>query len=100
MRPPLAALVLAVSLLATAGCDSKGGGQAQAQAAPPAPPPVTVATPLVRRLTEYDEFTGRFEPVQQVEIRARVSGYVQQIEFQDGEIRKVLARFLTGLDDD
>ena len=52
MRPPLAALVLAASLLATAGCDSKGGGQAQAQAAPPAPPPVTVATPLVRRLTE------------------------------------------------
>ena len=78
MRPPLAALVLAVSLLATAGCDSKGAGQAQA--APPAPPPVTVATPLVRRLTEYDEFTGRFEPVQQVEIRARVSGYLQQIE--------------------
>ena len=86
MRPPLAALVLAVSLLATAGCDSKGGGQAQAQAAPPAPPSVTVATPLVRRLTEYDEFTGRFEPVQQVEIRARVSGYVQQIEFRDGEL--------------
>jgi RND family efflux transporter MFP subunit len=86
MRPPLAALVLAASLLATAGCDSKGGGQAQAQAAPPAPPPVTVATPLVRRLTEYDEFTGRFEPVQQVEIRARVSGYVQQIEFRDGEL--------------
>jgi RND family efflux transporter MFP subunit len=40
----------------------------------------------VRRLTEYDEFTGRFEPTQQVEIRARVSGYVQQIEFQDGEL--------------
>src|SRR3954468_21927846 len=86
MRPPLAALVLAVSLLATAGCDSKGGGQAQAQAAPPAPPPVTVATPLVHHLTEYDEFTGRFEAVQQAEIRARVSGYVQQIEFDDGDL--------------
>ena len=85
MRLPLAAIVLAASLLAAAGCDSKGSGQAQAQAAPPPPPAVTVATPLVRRLTEYDEFTGRFEPVQQVEIRARVSGYVQQIEFQDGE---------------
>jgi RND family efflux transporter MFP subunit len=86
MRRPLAALTLVLALLAATGCDSKGGGgQAQAQGAPPAPPTVTVAAPLVRRLTEYDEFTGRFEPVQQVEIRARVSGYVQQIEFQDGE---------------
>src|SRR5919206_295627 len=86
MRRPLAALTLVLALLAATGCDSKGrGGQAQAQGAPPAPPAVTVAAPLVRRLTEYDEFTGRFEPVQQVEIRARVSGYVQQIEFQDGE---------------
>src|SRR5919206_2547409 len=86
MRRPLAALTLVLALLAATGCDSKGrGGQAQAQGAPPASPPVTVAIPLVRHFTEYDEFTGRFEPVQQVEIRARVSGYVQQIEFQDGE---------------
>ena len=56
----------------------------------PAPPPpeVTVAKPLVQKLTEWDEFTGRFEPVQQVEIRARVSGYLQEIGFQDGADRR------------
>jgi RND family efflux transporter MFP subunit len=76
-----AVLPLALTLLAGTACRDEGnGGQAQA------PPPVTVATPLVRNLAEYDEFTGRFEPVQQVEIRARVSGYVQQIEFDDGEL--------------
>ena len=41
---------------------------------------------MVRRLTEWDEFTGRFEAVQRVEIRARVSGYLQEIRFQDGDI--------------
>ena len=40
----------------------------------PPPPEVTVAKPLIRRLTEWDEFTGRFEPVQVVEIKARVPG--------------------------
>jgi RND family efflux transporter MFP subunit len=74
-------LPLALTLLAGTACRDKGNsGQAQA------PPPVTVATPLVRHLAEYDEFTGRFEPVQRVEIRARVSGYVQQIEFDDGDL--------------
>ena len=39
-----------------------------------APPEVTVAHPLVKKLTEWDEFTGRFEPVQRVAIKARVPG--------------------------
>ncbi len=65
-------------------CDGPDGS-AEANAAPPPPPEVTVASPLVRRLTEWDEFTGRFEPVQRVEIRARVSGYVQEIGFEDGD---------------
>src|SRR3954449_10133139 len=76
--------LLALALPAGTACDRGNGSQAQA--APPPPPAVTVATPLVRHLTEYDEFTGRFEAVQQVEIRARVSGYVQQIEFDDGDL--------------
>ena len=65
-------------------CDGPDGS-ADANVAPPPPPEVTVASPLVRRLTEWDEFTGRFEPIQQVEIRARVSGYLQQIGFEDGD---------------
>ncbi|MDZ4365596.1 MAG: efflux transporter periplasmic adaptor subunit, partial [Afipia sp.] len=46
-----------------------------AQGAPPAPP-VTVATPLAKRVTNWDEFTGRFEASEQVEVRARVSGFL------------------------
>jgi RND family efflux transporter MFP subunit len=65
-------------------CDGSDGG-ADAALTPPPPPEVTVASPLVRRLTEWDEFTGRFEPIQQVEIRARVSGYLQEIGFEDGD---------------
>ncbi len=45
-----------------------------------------MAHPLVKKLTEWDEFTGRFEPVQRVAVHARVSGYVQEIGFQDGQV--------------
>ena len=51
------------------GCDEEGS--AATTAAPP-PPTVTTASPLVMKLTEWDEFTGRFEPVDQVEVRPRV----------------------------
>jgi len=77
-----AALAIA-SLLALAGCGNGDDGSAQANAAPPE---VTVAHPLVKKLTEWDEFTGRFEPVQRVAVHARVSGYVQEIGFQDGQV--------------
>jgi RND family efflux transporter MFP subunit len=87
-KPLRAALASgALLLLILAGCDGEGGeGQARAQQEQQPPPEVTVARPLVRRLTEWDEYTGRFEPVQQVEIRARVSGYLQEVNFQDGQI--------------
>ena len=58
---------------------------AQTPAAPPAPA-VTVAEPLVQKLVDYDEFTGRFEPTATVEIRPRVSGYITEINFTDGQI--------------
>jgi len=48
--------------LALAGCDEK----AQSQAAAPPPPPVTVAQPVKRTVTDWDEFTGRFEAIQEV----------------------------------
>jgi RND family efflux transporter MFP subunit len=50
------------------------------------PPPVTVATPLARRIVQWDEYTGRFEAVQHVDVRPRVSGYLDQIHFTDGAI--------------
>ncbi len=77
--------ILAITL---AACDEAPNGAAEAQQAAPPPPEVTVAKPLVKRLTEWDEFTGRFEAVQRVEIRARVSGYLQEIRFRDGELVK------------
>ena len=56
-----------------------------AVAAPP-PPTVTVATPLVRNVSEWDDYIGRFEPSRSVEVRPRVSGAVTGIHFRDGEI--------------
>lgn len=57
-----------------------------AGAAQPPPPAVTVATPLVRTIAEWDEFTGRFEAFAQVEVRPRVSGFIAQIHFRDGQL--------------
>jgi RND family efflux transporter MFP subunit len=75
------ALIL-VGLLAA--CDD----QASRQAAAPAPPPVTVAKPVVKEIVEFDEFTGRFDAIGSVEIRARVGGYLESVHFTDGSIVK------------
>ncbi|MCR4520563.1 MULTISPECIES: efflux RND transporter periplasmic adaptor subunit [Bosea] len=58
---------------------------AAAQGAPPAPP-VQVATPLAKRITNWDEFTGRFEASEQVDVRARVSGFIESVHFRDGSL--------------
>ncbi len=57
-----------------------------AQGGPPPAPPVVVAKPIAKRIVQWDEYTGRFEPVAQVEVRARVSGFVDQVHFRDGQI--------------
>ena len=59
---------------------------AAAQAPQQAPPPVTVSHPLQKEVTEWDEFTGQFQAVDYVEIRARVSGWLNEIHFTDGQI--------------
>jgi RND family efflux transporter MFP subunit len=69
-------VLLAVTL---AGCDGKPAPQAAA-----APPPVTVAQPVKRTVTDWDEFTGRFDAVEEVQVRARVGGFVTHVEFRDG----------------
>jgi len=56
------------------------------QAAPPPPPVVTVSKPLSRMVTDWDDYVGRFEASQAVEIRPRVSGQLVGIHFRDGEI--------------
>jgi RND family efflux transporter MFP subunit len=51
-----------------------------------APPPtkVTVATPIPQKIREWDEFTGRLAAIEAVEVRARVSGYLEKVHFQEG----------------
>jgi RND family efflux transporter MFP subunit len=63
-------------------------GDQQKQAAAPPPPSVTVAEPIKRTVFDYDEYVGRFVAVDSVEIRARVSGYLDKIHFTDGQMVK------------
>lgn len=70
-------------------------GPALAQGPAAAPPSVTVAKPVMKDITEWDDFIGRFEAVDQVEIRARVSGYLDKVHFQDGALVKVGDRLFT-----
>ena len=60
------------------------GQQQQAPAAPPPPPKVTVSQPINREVMEWEEYTGRLEAVESVEVRARVNGYLQSIHFKNG----------------
>jgi membrane fusion protein, multidrug efflux system len=54
----------------------------------PPPPSVTVARPVHKAITEWDEYTGRFTAIETVEVRARVSGFIDSIHFQEGQIVK------------
>lgn len=69
--------VFAAFFLQTAAVMAQGG--------PPAPM-VTVAPALAKKITLWDEYTGRFEAREQVDIRARVSGFLEQVHFRDGQI--------------
>lgn len=69
-------------ILILAGCGKKE------EAAAPPPPAVTVAQPTKRMTTDWDEFTGRFDAVQQVQVRARVTGFVTKVAFSDGAVVK------------
>lgn len=80
-RRSLSIVAMGVLGLLLAGCDQqKSGAQGQA----PPPPEVTVARPVTKTLSEYSDFVGRFVAVDSIEIRARVSGYLEKIGFRDG----------------
>ncbi|HEY5909380.1 MAG TPA: efflux RND transporter periplasmic adaptor subunit [Verrucomicrobiae bacterium] len=74
----LTSAALAAVLLLT-GCAPSGQQQR------PPPPPVTVAPVEQKEIVEWNEFTGRTEPVESVEVRPRVSGYIQAVKFQSGQ---------------
>jgi RND family efflux transporter MFP subunit len=83
MRQSLTWAVLAQAVLSVAVAMSAGSARAQA----PMPAiPVTVAQPIPRTVTQWDEYSGRFEPVESVEVRARVSGFIDSVHFKDGQI--------------
>src|SRR5271165_2047890 len=74
--------------MAVAICILSAGCKQSTQAPAPPPPPVTVATPIRKEVVEWDEYTGRTEAVESVDVRPRVSGYIDQISFKDGQLVK------------
>jgi RND family efflux transporter MFP subunit len=87
---PAAVFVTVAALTMLAGC-----GQAQQQGSAPPPPPVTVVSPAERTVVDQDEYVGRFVAVDSVEIRSRVSGYLSDIHFTDGQMVKKGALLFT-----
>jgi len=74
-------LIIAVPAFLLIGCEGQ-----QPQALPP--PNVTVSKPVIEEVMEWDEYTGRLEAVDTVDVRARVSGYLESIHFKDGQTVK------------
>ena len=85
MKPKLylfTAFSMATIGLLAVGCSQKPTGQA------PPPPAVTVAPVEQKNIVEWREFTGHTEPVESVDIRPRTSGYIEQVDFQSGQLVK------------
>jgi len=79
-------LLTVFMLVALVGCVSQEDSKAKAAQIPP--PKVKIAQALAQDVTEWDEYTGRIEAVEAVDVRARVSGYLEQIHFRAGEYVK------------
>ncbi len=81
---------IAAALVMSAALSACGeGDKAQSASQPPPAPPVTVAKPVKRIVSDFDEYVGRFTAVDYVEVRARVSGYLDKIQFTDGQLINV-----------
>ncbi|KAF1718005.1 efflux transporter periplasmic adaptor subunit [Pseudoxanthomonas yeongjuensis] len=77
-------VLLALSVAVIAGCS----GQAAENGMPP-PPAVSVAPVLVKQISQWDDFSGRVEAVESVDLRPRVSGYIDRVNYEEGqEVRK------------
>ena len=81
----LKASLIGLAALVLASCGEKQ--QAQTPGAPP-PPSVSVANPIEKKVVEWDEYTGRFDSVDTVEVRARISGVLNEVKFTDGAVVK------------
>src|SRR6476661_6643662 len=83
VRAPFLIIALLLASLLS-GCDTKPAASTN----PPPLPSVTVSKPIQKSITEWDEYTGRFEALKTVVVRARVSGFIDSIHFKDGQIVK------------
>jgi len=89
LRPLVLAFAAAGAVAALAGCSDATGKAAQAQAAPPQAAPVSAAVVVEKPVAETQEFSGRLEAIDRVEIRPRVSGYITAVDFTPGaEVKK------------
>jgi multidrug efflux system membrane fusion protein len=85
VREPIDCSIVFLKSLLVAGAFALGAcGPAEAPA--PKPPTVGVAKPIRKTVADWDKFTGRFEATDQVDVRARVSGYLETVAFKDGAI--------------
>ncbi|MGZ0657120.1 efflux RND transporter periplasmic adaptor subunit [Coraliomargarita sp. W4R72] len=83
MKKPLTLAVSTIAILAVlVGCDKEA---ASPSAAANAALPVPVANPTVQNIAEYADYTGRLEAVEIVDVRPRVSGYIESIHFTEGQ---------------
>jgi RND family efflux transporter MFP subunit len=83
MQVEIRILLAAIALVWAVGCKPKGA------VTPPAPPTVSVIQPVVKDVVEWDEYIGRLESPEVVEVRARVSGYLDKVHFKEGkEVKK------------
>jgi multidrug efflux system membrane fusion protein len=84
-RPLVAAMMLAgLAAFSLSGCDESKAAAAQA----PQGPPITAATVIERSINETQEFSGRLEAVEHVDIRARVAGFITSVNFKPGSLVK------------
>ncbi|MGZ8916475.1 MAG: efflux RND transporter periplasmic adaptor subunit, partial [Methylobacter sp.] len=82
MRHARQGLLATVTLMAIAGCGKQTDSDAKPAQGPP--PNVKIAQPLTQEVMEWDEFTGHIEAVESVDVRARVSGYLEKVNFKAG----------------
>ena len=76
-----ASVVGALCVVSAGGCGSDASVE-------PAPPEVSVAQVISQRITDWDEYTGRFQAVDSVEVRPRASGYIDEVLFREGQLVK------------
>src|SRR5262249_42058038 len=72
-------LLILGSVAVVAGCQKE-----PPSLAPPRPPEVIITRPVVQEVADFEEFTGKTEAVETVQVRARVSGYLDKVSFEEG----------------